>query len=82
MMKPKRVFRDKESIAHFKYFTALPPHPRLHLFSFLSFYLDFVVTDADRVFDTENARFIIDVLPNWRRFTNNVLPASICFFFI
>lgn len=70
-MKSRRVFRDKESVEHFKYFIALSPSC-LHLFSFSSFYLDSVVTDADRVFDTENARSIINVLPNWGRFTNNM----------
>lgn len=55
----------------FQNFIAVSP-PCLHLFSLHSFYLDSVVTDADRVFDTENARSITNVLPNWGRFTNNM----------
>lgn len=70
-MKSEIVLRNKECAEHFKYFIALSP-PCLHLFSFSSFYLDSVVTDADRVFDTENAKSIINVLPNWGRFTNNM----------
>lgn len=70
-MESERVFGDKESVEHFKHVITLSP-ACLHLFSFRSFYLGSVITDADRVFDTEDARSIINVLPNWGRFTNNM----------